>query len=97
MLCRSIVVYEIALDYRSYMPTILIIRGYRFFFVSLDRGEPVHVHVEKGDSYAKYWLKPLRLARSRGFRQHELTELRRLVQKHEKLFVSQWNAFFSVE
>ena len=76
------------------MPTIVVISGYRFFFVSLDREEPVHVHVEKDDAYAKYWLKPVRLARSRGFRQHELTELRKLVQRHEKLFASRWNAFF---
>lgn len=77
------------------MPTIVIIRGYRFFFVSLDRDELVHVHIEKDDAYAKYWLKPIRLARSRGFRQHELTEIRKIVQKHEKLFVSHWNEFFS--
>ncbi len=79
------------------MPTILVIRGYRFFFVSLDRGEPVHVHVEKGDAYGKYWLKPVRLARAKGFRQHELTEVRKIIQKHEKRFVSHWNEFFSIK
>lgn len=79
------------------MPTIVIIGGFRFFFVALDRGEPAHIHVERDESYAKYWLRPTRLARSRGFRPHELTRLRGLVQKHEKLFVSKWNEFFSIE
>ena len=49
------------------MPTVLILKGYRFFFVSLDRGEPVHIHIEKEDAYAKFWLKPIRLAISKGF------------------------------
>ena len=79
------------------MPTIVIIGGFRFFFVALDRREPAHVHVEKDETYAKYWLKPVRLARSKGLRQHELTKLRKLVEKHEKLFLRRWNEFFSVE
>lgn len=36
------------------MPTILRAEGYRFFFFSLDRNEPPHVHVEYGDKLAKY-------------------------------------------
>ena len=76
------------------MPSVTIIKGYRFFFFSLDRGEPPHIHVEKGDSLAKFWLKPTRLARSRGFRQNELTDMRKLVEKHERLFLKAWNDFF---
>jgi hypothetical protein len=57
------------------MPTVLRNKGYRIFFFSLDRGEPAHVHVEKGEKYAKFWLAPLRVARSRGFRDHELNEI----------------------
>ena len=37
------------------MPTIFKdIRGYRVFFFSLDRGEPIHVHVAKARAHAKY-------------------------------------------
>jgi len=76
------------------MPSVTMIRGYRFFFFSLDRNEPPHIHIEKGDSLAKFWLNPVRLARSRGFRQHELTELRKLAEKHERIFLKAWNEFF---
>lgn len=77
------------------MPTVLILKGYRFFFFSLDRVEPVHIHVEKGDSYAKFWLTPISLARSKGFRQHELTEIRKIVERKHKLFLEKWNEHFS--
>ena len=79
------------------MPTVTIIRGYRFFFFSLDRGEPPHIHIEKGDSVAKFWLKPVALARSKGFRQHELSRIRQLVEKHQPVFLRAWNEFFKSE
>ena len=37
------------------MPTLAIIEGYRFFFWSLDLGEPPHVHVEGHGGKAKFW------------------------------------------
>jgi hypothetical protein len=77
------------------MPTVIVLKGYRFFFFSLDRVEPVHIHVEKGDSYAKFWLKPISLARSKGFRQHELTEIRKIVERKRALFLERWNEHFS--
>lgn len=77
------------------MPTVIVLKGYRFFFFSLDRVEPVHIHVEKGDSYAKFWLKPISLARSKGFRQHELTEIRKIVERKRPLFLERWNEHFS--
>jgi hypothetical protein len=38
------------------MPTILMIMGWRFFFYANERHEPIHVHCQKGESEAKYWL-----------------------------------------
>jgi hypothetical protein len=40
------------------MPTVLRIDGYRFFFYSLETGEPSHIHVERADEAAKFWLFP---------------------------------------
>jgi hypothetical protein len=58
------------------MPTILRSGALRFFFYSLEDSEPPHVHFESGHATAKYWLEPVELARSRGFRAKELTRLR---------------------
>jgi hypothetical protein len=53
------------------MPEVLRLRGFRFFFFSREGTEPPHIHVERGDEYAKYWLQPVSLAENRGFRDHE--------------------------
>ncbi|NLX13749.1 MAG: DUF4160 domain-containing protein [Phycisphaerales bacterium] len=76
------------------MPTILRIKGYRFFFFSLDREEPIHVHVEKGEGYAKFWMRPLALARSRGFQKRELHEIRKLIERHGMTIEEKWHEYF---
>ena len=37
-----------------------------FFFYAGDRQEPPHIHVERDDKIAKFWLDPVRLQRSGG-------------------------------
>jgi hypothetical protein len=44
--------------------------------------------VEHAEKYAKYWLEPIELAESRGFRSHELTALRNIVEEHQNEFIS---------
>ena len=75
------------------MSAILRIRSYRFFF-SREGLEPPHVHIEEGDRYAKFWLSPVAVAASRGFRSHELTELSRLVKEDGQLLEQKWNEYF---
>ncbi len=77
------------------MPTILKIKGYRFFFFSLEGNEPAHIHIECGDSVAKFWLNPISLASSYGFRSHELTKMSKLVVEHNTLFLEKWDEYFS--
>ena len=76
------------------MPTVLRISGFRFFFYSLEGSEPVHIHVEHGDNVAKFWLEPVSLAESHGFRAHEINRLRALVIEHRVTFKEAWNAHF---
>ncbi|MCH7575960.1 MAG: DUF4160 domain-containing protein [Candidatus Marinimicrobia bacterium] len=38
------------------MPTILLVNGWRFFFYSNEGSEPIHIHCQKGDREAKFWL-----------------------------------------
>ena len=77
------------------MPTVLKTQGYRFFFFSQEGNEPPHIHIEHGDKVSKYWLKPIQLARSYGFRSHELAKIRILVIEHNKLFLEKWDEYFS--
>jgi hypothetical protein len=73
---------------------VLRISGFRFFFYSLEGSEPPHIHVEHGDKVAKFWLDPISLAESHGFRRHELNRLRLLVIQNRLSLMEAWNAHF---
>lgn len=77
------------------MPTVLRVNGYRFFFFSLEGREPPHIHVEKGEGYAKFWLEPVSLARSRGFRGQQLREIRDIIELHLVAIQERWHEYFS--
>lgn len=76
------------------MPTVLRVSGYRFFFYSLEGSEPAHIHVEQSERVAKFWLQPVSLAESNGFRAHELNRLRAIVIEHRLRFLEAWDAHF---
>jgi hypothetical protein len=50
--------------------------------------------IERGDQVAKFWLTPVELVQSRGFRAHEINRLRALVVEHRMEFVEAWNVHF---
>ena len=77
------------------MPTVLRAGPYRFFFYAGDRGEPRHIHVERDDKIAKFWLGPARLQSSRGFSRAEVTRILTLVEAHEAELLEAWNDYFS--
>jgi hypothetical protein len=77
------------------MPTVIKIKGFRFFFFSLEGNEPAHIHIEQAERYAKFWLEPVQLAKSDGFRSFEISELRKLVEDNKELFKERWNEHFS--
>jgi hypothetical protein len=76
------------------MPTVLRDGPYSFVFFSSDRGEPPHIHVKRERCVVKYWLEPVSLAKNRGFADHELTEIERLVQKHRDTLLEAWHDHF---
>lgn len=75
-------------------PTVLQSGPYRFFFFSSDRGEPIHVHVQRELKTAKFWLGPVRLEYSHGFGSTELNRIATLVQQHEAELVKAWHEYF---
>jgi hypothetical protein len=76
------------------MPTVLRLGPYRFFFYAGDRDEPPHVHVERDDKIAKFWLDPIRLQRSGGFFRTEVSQIQKLVSNHQPVLLEQWDAYF---
>lgn len=76
------------------MPTVLLVGPYRFYFFSHEGTEPPHVHVDRDDKSAKFWLNPVSLARNHGFRSHELGNLAALVQEHRETFLEAWHGHF---
>jgi hypothetical protein len=76
------------------MPTVLRNGPYRIYFVSHDLNEPPHVHVDRDDQSAKFWLAPVALARNLGFNPVELRRVQRLIAEHELQFLEIWNEYF---
>jgi hypothetical protein len=57
--------------------------------------EPPHVHVDRDDLSAKFWLAPVALARNLGFDAVELRRIQRLVSEHEPQLLEAWNDYFT--
>ena len=82
------------LCYNRAMPTVLRSGPYRFYFYSHEPNEPPHIHVDRDDSSAKFWINPVQLAANFGFRAHELREIQSIVSDQRTLFLEAWNGFF---
>jgi hypothetical protein len=76
------------------MPTVLRVGPYRLFFFSSDGDEPRHVHIDRDDKTAKFWLDPVRLQNSGGFSRPEISRVRGIVKEHEAVLKEAWNEYF---
>ncbi|MEN8174045.1 MAG: DUF4160 domain-containing protein [Chloroflexota bacterium] len=77
------------------MPTVLRIGPYRFYFYSHEPNEPPHVHVDRDNLSAKFWLGSVQLARNIGFPPQELSRLEKMVKDHQEELMEKWNGYFS--
>ncbi len=75
------------------MPTVLRVGAYGFFY-SGDGGEPPHIHVERDDGMAKFWLNPVRLQNSSGLKSSELRDIQLLVEENREVLLEEWNEYF---
>ena len=76
------------------MPTALRVGPYRFFFYAGDRDEPTHIHVERGNKIAKFWLDPVRLQISGGFSRREIGQIQKIISTHYTELMEAWNEYF---
>jgi hypothetical protein len=76
------------------MPTLARIDGFRFFFWSLDLGEPPHVHVDGHGGKAKIWLSPIEVASHKGYNSRQLNKVQRLVEENAESWLETWHEHF---
>lgn len=76
------------------MPTVLRLIGFRFFFYSNEGNEPPHIHIEKADAVAKFWLNEVELAESYGFSAKEINQLRKMVLENREALIKSWYDYF---
>ena len=60
-----------------------------------DREESAYIHVEWDVNAAKFWLDPVRLSGSGGFRRAEIGRVQRLVEEHQAELLRSWDEFFN--
>ena len=75
------------------MPTLFIIFGYRFFFWSNDH-EPIHIHVSKGDSEAKFQVLEVEVIENHGFKKNELKMIESVIEENKDIIIERWNNYF---
>ena len=79
------------------MPIIFRYRGFKFFFYSNEGSprEPIHVHVERDEMEAKFWLIPeVRVAYNDGYDARTLRMLLGVVEANKDRIVRAWNEYF---
>ena len=75
-------------------PTVLRIRGYRFYFFSREEAR-AHVHVQHATGEAKFWLDPdLAVAKNYGLSPQRLATALRLAKEHRDDIRTAWDARF---
>ena len=79
------------------MPTILLIRGWRFFFYANEANEPIHIHCRKGEKECKYWLDrekfDLEEAFSYGTTGRDTREVKKIIFEYFEFIESEWKKF----
>lgn len=76
------------------MPTVLIIRGYRFFFY-MNEHKPIHIHVAKAGCEARFDLVPeIDMTHCHGFRKNEIRDIVNIIDDRYDDFVKSWRETF---
>lgn len=76
------------------MPNLKIVNGFRFFFYSNEH-LPIHVHIEKAESTAKFNLFPLELVKNNKFSAKDLKDIRIIIEQNIEFFKNKWNEYFN--
>lgn len=75
-------------------PTVFRDGPYRFYFYSHEPNESPHVHVDRDDRSAKFWLDPVSLSYNLGFKAAELRKVEALIGENRDRLLEAWNDYF---
>jgi hypothetical protein len=78
------------------MPTVLRVGPYRFYFYSHEPNEPPHIHIDRDELSAKFWLDPVQLARNLGFSPKDLRIIEEMVVEHQQDIQEKWDGYFNI-
>jgi hypothetical protein len=79
----------------THLPTLFRHKGFRYFFFSNEGREPIHIHIQKDDKYAKFWIEPIALAYNYKFNIKELNQIQKIVEHKMLLIKEKWNEYFT--
>lgn len=74
------------------MPTLLLEKGFKFFFYANEH-EPKHIHVLKSGDYAKIDLKTLMVTKN-YLKPTDLKKAIEIVKVHQEAFERRWDEYF---
>lgn len=76
------------------MPTILLVMGWRFFFYSNEKNEPIHIHCRKAEKECKYWLDTqnfnLQEAYSYSMNNKDKREVKKIIFEYFEFIEKEW-------
>lgn len=75
-------------------PVVLRSGPYRFYFYSHETTEPPHVHIDRDDQSAKFWLSPVSLAYNLGYSPKELRKIEALTAQKQQRLLEAWYDYF---
>jgi hypothetical protein len=76
------------------LPTVLNINGFRFFFFS-DEHLPLHIHVEKGDSYLRVELETFIITDRYKVSKSDERKAMAIIKEHQQKLIGAWNEYFN--
>lgn len=74
------------------MPTLLNLNGFKFFFYANEH-DPMHIHVSKGDEFAKIELATIKVTRN-TLKPKDLKQALEITEIHQQLFMEAWRDYF---
>ena len=64
------------------------------YFYSHEPNEPPHIHVDRDEYSAKFWLDKISLAENLGFSSVDLNKIQRMVEVNQSNLLEKWHEYF---